>query len=527
MKIMRLFFLFSILFFSSLSLKASINFIVNDSVEANVDDIDLYYQRHLWLKSQNASGLSLVQIANFGHTAINAEQGSGDYYRIQEGDKNKSLSVFSERFQKVNKDWYVYGRFEFNMGRQYNRSWSDVIRTYNSNPYIYGSSVKGNYDFQNYIFLAKIATVPKGKFTYGAQVNYEVTDLSRLKDPRSRTLLADYSVIPSVSYALAENQHVGLSVKYRRRKEKTPNVTTVQTDPNLKYYTFKGVGNVEGTIGAYSSFKRQFVDQIYGIGLDYHLIRGRFKSFSSFEYDRGKETVYGTNKQSPGVYRHADYSLSTTATYVRGKLEHRLSIVGSYTAGAADEYKQIKITDIDQETGITSISWENLYVYKKQYKLSDVNTNVNYRLALLDLSGLQKAFVEADLNYSDFENKYALPFSSLNHSGLSVLLKAGLRLYTHGLYSLWVTPHVGAYSPQKTALVTNDDNEYVQQVLLPDVEHYKDSYINWGGEMKLVFPTEISKKINVGYLKLEMDQLRASSSLKRHAYFLTLGILTK
>lgn len=524
---MRLLFIYSILLFNSLSLMASTNPIVNDSVETNVGDIDSYYQRLLWLRSQNASGLSLAKIGNFGHTAINAEQSNGDYYRIQEGDRKKSLSVFSERFQKIDKNWYVYGRFQFNMGRQYNRSWSDVIRTYNSNPYIYGSSVKGNYDFQNYAFLAKIATAPKGKLAYGAQINYEVTDLSRLKDPRSRTLLADYSLIPSISYELAENQHVGLSVKYRRRKEKTPNVTTVQTDPNLKYYAFKGVGNVEGTIGAYSSFKRQFVDQIYGIGLDYHLIRGAFESLSSFEFDKGKETVYGTNKQSPGVYRHSDYSLSTTATYVRGKLEHRLSIVGSYTTGAADEYKQIKITDIDQETGITSISWENLYVYKKQYKLSDVNANANYKLALLDLSGLQKAFVEADLNYSDFENKYTLPFSSLNHSGLSVLLKAGFRLFSHGQYSLWLTPHVGSYSPQKTALVTTDDNEYVQQVLLPDVEYYKDSYLNWGGEVKFVFPTEIRKKINIGYLKLETDQLHASSNLKRHTYFFTLGLLTK
>lgn len=106
------------------------------------------------------------------------------------------------------------------MGRQFNRSWSDVLRSHHSNPYFSGSSIKGKYDFQNFDLSAALATLPIKNFTFGARLDYKVGDLSRLKDPRSRTNLADYQLTPAVTYTW--NKHsLGLSGYYHRRKEKS------------------------------------------------------------------------------------------------------------------------------------------------------------------------------------------------------------------------------------------------------------------------------------------------------------------
>ena len=124
--------------------------------------------------------------------------------------------------KKLEKYLYGYGRFTFDMGRQFNRSWSDVLRSHHSNPYFSGSSIKGKYDFQNFDLSAALATLPIKNFTFGARLDYKVGDLSRLKDPpfthQSGRLSTDS---PAVTYTW--NKHsLGLSGYYHRRKEKNP-----------------------------------------------------------------------------------------------------------------------------------------------------------------------------------------------------------------------------------------------------------------------------------------------------------------
>ena len=62
---------------------------------------------------------------------------------------------------------------------------------------------------------------------------------------------------------------VGLSGHYRRRKEKIPNMTTVQQDPNLVYYQMYGLGEAVGTVGGYSGYQREWVNHQFGAELSY------------------------------------------------------------------------------------------------------------------------------------------------------------------------------------------------------------------------------------------------------------------
>ena len=172
----------------------------------------------LWRRTLNPAGLSLDTLTNRGISYFEFSHQQGTHYRVQDGDEQNKLLFTSERYQKIGKYLYGYGRFTFDMGRQFNRSWSDVLRSHHSNPYFSGSSIKGKYDFQNFDLSAALATLPIKNFTFGARLDYKVGDLSRLKDPRSRTNLADYQLTPAVTYTW--NKHsLGLSGYYHRRKE--------------------------------------------------------------------------------------------------------------------------------------------------------------------------------------------------------------------------------------------------------------------------------------------------------------------
>ena len=290
----------------------------------------------LWRRTLNPAGLSLDTLTNRGISYFEFSHQQGTHYRVQDGDEQNKLLFTSERYQKIGKYLYGYGRFTFDMGRQFNRSWSDVLRSHHSNPYFSGSSIKGKYDFQNFDLSAALATLPIKNFTFGARLDYKVGDLSRLKDPRSRTNLADYQLTPAVTYTW--NKHsLGLSGYYHRRKEKIPNITTVQTDPNLKYYTFTGMENTDGTTGGYSGFEREFVNHEFGGELSYQYKNERIQTLTTLSYAKGNEDVWGDIKYSPGKYHTTTYNLLSMNRIKSGRTEHIIDISINYQTGKADE----------------------------------------------------------------------------------------------------------------------------------------------------------------------------------------------
>ncbi len=245
----------------------------------------------LWRRTLNPAGLSLDTLTNRGISYFEFSHQQGTHYRVQDGDEqNKLLFSFRKRYQKIGKYLYGYGRFTFDMGRQFNRSWSDVLRSHHSNPYFFRKLHQRKVRLPELQPIGSVSHSAVKNFTFGARLDYKVGDLSRLKDPRSRTNLADYQLTPAVTYTW--NKHsLGLSGYYHRRKEKIPNITTVQTDPNLKYYTFTGMENTDGTTGGYSGFEREFVNHEFGGELSYQYKNRRIQTLTTLSYAKGNEDV--------------------------------------------------------------------------------------------------------------------------------------------------------------------------------------------------------------------------------------------
>ena len=57
-------------------------------------------------------------------------------------------------------------------------------------PYQSGSDIAGSYDHQDFDMVASVGTTDFSGWRFGLQLNYQLGDLSRLRDPRSRSAVA-------------------------------------------------------------------------------------------------------------------------------------------------------------------------------------------------------------------------------------------------------------------------------------------------------------------------------------------------
>ena len=107
----------------------------NTTIEGTYRHDDLV---QIWRNTDIAAGLTLDSMRNRGFTSMGYTLQEGDYHRVQEGSAQRLLNFYTERYQRIGKWLYGYGSVNFDTGNERERVWSDVYRTYNSNPYFSG-----------------------------------------------------------------------------------------------------------------------------------------------------------------------------------------------------------------------------------------------------------------------------------------------------------------------------------------------------------------------------------------------------
>ena len=489
-------------------------------------------ETQLWRLTGNAAGLSLdvngpdTAAVNRGVAYFQMNHRGGDLHRVQEGGQQNTLEFFTERYQKIGKYLYGYGSFHFNMGRTKQRAWSDVLRTYNSNPYISGSSVFGSYDQQNITLDASLSTIRLGHFTYGANLFYQVGDLSRLRDPRSRINLAEYRLTPSVTYTFGDanttaGRHTaGLSLHYDRRKEKLPSLSTVQTDPTLMYYVMTGLENADGAIGYYNGYMREYVNHEFGGELSYQYRDACVQSLTTLSLAHGTEYVYGTNKYEPGRYYTYSYGLSSRNRLHSGRLLHTADLSLNYEEGYADEYRQERTQTTDATTGITSVRWNTTMRYNKRYQLKKFDLDVHYRLSFTN-EQKTTGYVGAEYVLQNVRNRRLLRTSQLHYASSEATAEGGWLIGRH----LWAEARAGYHFATKADLqLANVETTYAQAVLLPDMTILDADYFR--GRLQLTYQTPLTIKgyTSNWFASAYADHLKASHGLHRTTLGVSIGL---
>lgn len=474
----------------------------------------------LWHLTDNAAGLALDSGYNRGIAYFDLQHREGDYRRVQEGGQKNQLEFFTERYQKINSLLVSYGSFRFDMDRTKDRSWCDVMRPYNSNPFFSGSSVAGKYDTQQFDLTAAVGTIQMWGLTAGIRLDYKVGDLSRLRDPRSRSELLDYKITPSLTYT-SEPHTIGLAGHYNRRKEKIPGMTTVQQDANLKYYLMSGMEQAVGTTGGYSGFSREWVDHRFGASLSYGYHQGHINSLTSVGIERGAEDAWGQYKYEPGRFISYHYGLDSRNRFNTGKALHQLDLCIGYQQAYADEYRQQLVQERDAEKGYTTYSYETLIEFKKRYQVKQLNASLHYRYNMVDGTSVN-GYVGAKAALNQAENKHLLPTSSLEYTHLDFTLEGGKSLFGS---RFWIDAEAGYHVASKADLsLAEATTDYATQVLIPDMQYYDANF--WRGHLSITyqFPLTIKGTRAEWFVRAYGDYLKADHSLNNSTVGASIGI---
>lgn len=483
-----------------------------------------------WLQTDNAAGLGRSTYSDHAMASIGVETFGGDYHRAQEGNRVNKLDFFAESYTHLSKNWIAWGSFRFNMMREKERAWSDVIDTYESSPYIFGSSVKGSYDTQMFDLHIKLARTTKGIATFGATVDYKVADVSRQRDPRSRTQLADYTLRPSILFALGAHSDIGVTGAYRWKKEKLPNVTTVQEDPNILYYTMLGMEQASATAAGFKGFQRQFVSAYWGGDIQYRMHCASNQLLLSvgalFENQKIEEEI----KHSPGSFKAYHLNADVYFNHQSDKTLLAVTWKNYYKKGHANENLQELVTTRDATTGITSQEWVTLYTYNERYR------TINYH-SDLDISLRNSARNSNDYGWlvalkgriNGFQQAYSMPTSTNNVKMAMVGLKGSIRLFKKNDMSLRLTAHADygfnlkndlklAASSLKALSLSSTSYEigsynYATNVIEVDKAHFDAHYTQVGAEAQFNFPISIKNSKLNSFVKAYCSSLHANQGM--------------
>lgn len=472
----------------------------------------------LWHNTNNAAGLSLDDSSNRGFASIGFNHRGGDYHRVQEGGAMNNMQFFTERYQRLGRYLYSYGKVDFNLGRTKDRSFADQYRPYNSNPYQSGSAIAGSYDHQDFDMVASVGTTDFSGWRFGLQLNYQLGDLSRLRDPRSRSQLLDYRLTPSVSYTMGGHT-LGLSGYYDRRKEKMGSLVTVQSDATLTYYLFSGMEYATGTIGGYSSFNREWVNHQVGAAMDYGYRSDSFHTLNSFGISRGEEYAYGTYKYEPGRYFTYLYNVQSQNRLLTGSVLHQVDVRMDWQQGYADEYRQQLIIKNDPQIGTTSYTYEKQLEFRKRYQVRTFDCAFRYRANFLNDASSRllqqataslKGYTGFSIDTHKASNRHLLPLSSSDFSRINFQLENGISLFKQHLTADLTLGY--SVSTRADLQLADDTSVLAQRVLLKDLPYYDANLLHGRLQVMYQFPLTIKKSRAMWFVKAFGDFTSANSA---------------
>ena len=472
----------------------------------------------LWHNTNNAAGLSLDDSSNRGFASIGFNHRGGDYHRVQEGGAMNNMQFFTERYQRLGRYLYSYGKVDFNLGRTKDRAFADQYRPYNSNPYQSGSDIAGSYDHQDFDMVASVGTTDFSGWRFGLQLNYQLGDLSRLRDPRSRSQLLDYRLTPSVSYTMGGHT-LGLSGYYDRRKEKMGPLVTVQSDATLTYYLFSGMEYATGTIGGYSSFNREWVNHQVGAAMDYGYRSDSFHTLNSFGISRGEEYAYGTYKYEPGRYFTYLYNVQSQNRLLTGSVLHQVDVRMDWQQGYADEYRQQLIIKNDPQIGTTSYTYEKQLEFRKRYQVRTFDCAFRYRANFLNdapsrllqqATASLKGYTGFSIDTHKASNRHLLPLSSSDYSRINFQLENGISLFKQHLTADLTLGY--SVSTRADLQLADDSSILAQRVLLKDLPYYDANLFHGRLQVMYQFPLTIKKSRAMWFVKAFGDFTSANSA---------------
>ena len=453
-----------------------------------------YEDFNIWLRTDNPVSIGIKTMPDVGHTALGTKSVSGDFHKAMESGGINAWNFSSSGYKSL-KQLNLWGSFRFSQERHKDRCWSDNIDSYNGNPYLTGSSVKGKYSYQMFDFSVKASSKPLFGFMWaGIGLDYSLGDFSRLQDPRPRTQEIDYSIKPGVAFIFGKEK-IGLNLSYGYSKEKIGSYISKSKDAKEYFlYLQEGLG-VYSTLVS-SAYERRIKSWEYGAALQYEHSFGDNSSFLTevSPYHR-EDIVEDAYKATPGNYKETGGKISIVFHSGNWIAEGMFDFI----SGAAEKISQKAVTVTDPVSGVTSTRYETIFSIKS-YTSGRMSgeAGLSYIVPSEDQWSGNKwnAGCKVGLNVSDDEYVYYSPASSFVcanivpsvHGGGTVFSARKGRLTLEGEFA-WSMNISDRYSISDEL----QDKVILDNVIDPDHEILTSDFMRVSADLRYEFPLTISK----------------------------------
>ncbi len=376
--------------------------------------IELLKQQKLWFHSQNAAGTVFDDTRDYSNVQLGYNIENGNFHRPQEGEENKTLSVYSEGFLNL-KDTYVWGEFAFEQKNVheagYNASITDPFR---GMPYYVVDSHHSNWRNQYYNLKFRAATPLYGnKVALGLEGTYMASIAAKQRDPRVDTRFYTLELVPGITYAINSRHRLGLNLEYASIKEDS-RMSNSDAYTDQDYYELYGLGVAVKGIG--SGRTTNYYGDRVGAGLQYNYSTRRINLLFEGNYTQKVENVdisFEVPKKDASVKEQiAQAALSLYATGTR--FSH--FIKAGYGYRYADGIQYVSQRDNSESQS----GWMDLYhSIRSTYQLQ--TASVNY--SLIRNKGDEYGWkIDTDVLYRKHNDEYLLPNSTKESENVYVNL---------------------------------------------------------------------------------------------------------
>lgn len=171
-------------------------------------------RNNLWLNSQNATGLGVNPVQNYGHVVFEGIYNESDYKATFYPSEKLAYGMDAYGYKALD-NIYLQGGFSFHRSDEDNIEWSSMMDTERDCPFILADSVGGDWKKDHYKLNMLAASTPIWNvLRLGLGVDYNVSTGGRDNDPRPKSTIKDLRLRPSVIFEISGKSNIGLTYIY-------------------------------------------------------------------------------------------------------------------------------------------------------------------------------------------------------------------------------------------------------------------------------------------------------------------------
>ena len=372
----------------------------------------------LWMDSGNAAGLIPGAPLPFNTLDASYSYEAGDYRRMQSGTSLSDIRFDTQGARKVG-SVQVWGHFRYDNISEEGASYNTLLYNPYDERFLYtaADTVAGLWKKQSYLMEFKAAVPIAGGLSGGVHVSYTDRIAAGQIDPRAESYHYAVTVRPALTWQ-AGRSTFGLNGLYTNTFERsTPSISNSQEIQ--KVYLLRGLGNWVGDqVGGSGLSTMYFRCDTWGGAIQYSL-EGPLRLLADISYSTHGSSIResATQPKPHGSTRRQEAEASLQAAFGSQVL---------HKAGLTVSAARTKGTEPTTQWNTAAGEWEITFS-TEQCSFLTLDALLSYEAFILREDSYTWHF-NASAGLLAKDDSYAIPFSRMNYTNLSILGGAERRL---------------------------------------------------------------------------------------------------